>query len=310
MRAGAGGPRASSRRKPRSEAHAALGAALKRARTAAGATTRTLGYASGHISNVEGGHTTPSRTLLDAYIELGADRSEVQSLFDAVQTTVADARDARHRSPARQGGATAVGQIDADTRPDDVRLQYAVQHYDLQLDFDGRGRLLSFAADVLIRAAVPGVRFYFTGLSLARDESRPEPAITVLDGAELERVHHYESGASDVYLRLARELHPDDPEPHRLAYVVRPADDVLADPAMHYAARVGTNHHSLTLRFTEPALPAKLWRVSASDAIASFRLGPQDELPVVADGVYAERFDRLTPGWTYGMSWLWPKGLK
>ena len=65
-------PQSKRERPPLSELHFELGALLAAARTAAGVSTRGLGYSSGHISNVEHGHVTPSTDLVQAYIHLGS----------------------------------------------------------------------------------------------------------------------------------------------------------------------------------------------------------------------------------------------
>lgn len=49
-----------------------LGAALRAVHEADGASTRSVGYSAGHISNVENGLVVPPRDLVCIYVKLGA----------------------------------------------------------------------------------------------------------------------------------------------------------------------------------------------------------------------------------------------
>ena len=300
------------RRHPRSPAHASLGAVLRAARERACVGTRHLGYSSGHISNVERGLVTPSRDLLEAYIALGADPSAVWAGYGRLQSDSRAARDARRRHERADAGRPARRQpssVGADTRPDEVRLHYAVERYDVEFDFTADGCLATVGSTVDIRALTPCVRFYYTGHAPDARRAPPRLGLEVFAGGRVAQVNLTPLGVADVYVGLDRELAPDDPEPYRLSYRVEVNDDDLADPEIQYVTRPGIRRHRLTARFAAPALPVRLWWVESADGLTRNKIGPETEFPVAPDGRYERLFDPVVPGWSYGFVWQWPADL-
>lgn len=298
-----------SARRPRSLSHSQLGALLRQARIDAGARTRDLGFSSGHLSNVEGGYVTPSRDLLDAYIRLGADRVAAYSLLDHIvaqsQLQRAVSR-RRSRGDDSSGPAAPPNRVDENTGPDDVRLHYTVERYDVQFDFGASGAIASVSSRVDIRALHSGTRFYYTGHSPdARASVAQTVSLTVGRGGVVEQVNASPLGATDVFIRLSHELSPDDPHPHVLRYDVDLGDKRRADPQIVYVTRPGICRHALIARFTPPVVPERLWWFAASNIYDADRDGATRELEPVEEHRYEHRFDPIIPGWCYGFSWLW-----
>ncbi|TAM87805.1 MAG: XRE family transcriptional regulator [Jatrophihabitans sp.] len=298
------------RRRPRSQAHVALGAVLRAARQRAGAGTRDLGYSSGHISNVERGFVTPSRDLLEAYLGIGADPTAVQAAYERLQHEARAARDERRRRGHARPDLRQPADVGERTRPDDVRLHYAVERYDVEFDLSASGSIATVTSTADIRALTPGVRYYYTGHAPSTRVRPKDLGLRVFAGARIAHVNQTPLGTADVYLRLDRQLEPDDPAPHRLRYRVTVDDDDLADPEIQYLTRPGIRRHRLTCRFTAPAVPERIWWVESADGLTRNKIGPQNELAPSADGCYEWFFDAIVPGWTYGFVWTWPAGLR
>lgn len=295
-------------RTPLSPLHAELGDLLRRTRSGRGLTTRDLAYSSGHISNVEGGHVTPSSDLLEAYIALGADRAALMPILDAIRHESERARQQHRRSrkPARRPAPVTV---DDATLSDDIRSHYVVERYDLEFRFTARGSIASVHSTVAITAVSPGVTLYYTGHS-ADGSGRPgRLGLEVSHGARVEHVSESPNGATDVYLRLDRPIDPGD-GPYELAYRVNVADDRPADPQIVYLTRPGVRAHRLTVQFTPPALPVDLWRFGVPDPYAADRPERGTRLPASPDHRYEHDFDRIVPGWCYGVSWAWTDGVQ
>jgi hypothetical protein len=303
----ASGPR-SPDEPPGATTRATLGGLLREARVKARRSTRELGYSSGHISNVEGGRVTPSRDLVEIYIELGADRSAVMPLFESLQHQARSRREQQQRlHRANRGSARPVVQVGADMTPDAVRRYYRIVRYDAEFVFDATGAIRTVTATVALRATMPGARFYYTGHQPAARRRRPDLGVTALYGATIAHTDVTDLGDADVFFELDREISPDDKDAHVLSYQVHLDDDDFADPEIHYVTRPGVEQHRLTARFTAPAEPRRLWLVTAPDAMA--RVDPAAILAPSGPGRYEYLFDPIVPGWTYGFAWTWPSEL-
>lgn len=300
------------RRKALSDLHRELGTILKSARLGAGRSTRELGYSSGHISNVEAGFVAPSDELAEVYIALGADRGAVMQLVDAIHHRSRSVRQSHRRADrGAAGSADAPPQrVGAGVSADDVRRHYIVERYELIFEFTPKGAIASVLSEAHIRAIHPNVRYYFTGVN-ADSSNRPgRLRVRSLSAAQIDYVHESPSGASDVFFRLDRGLRPDDPEPYRVAYLVEVSDDELADPQIMYSTRPGIREHSLEVRFRPPALPSRIWSFGVPDPYAADRPESGTLFEPSGDGVYRADFERIIPGWCYGLTWVWPDDLR
>lgn len=297
-------------RRPRSAAHARLGELLRRARVASSHSTRDLGYSSGHISNVERGHVTPSRELIQAYGALGLDLYAAEALLIEIEN---DARRARQdqiraaRSLPTPSNVSAPSTVSPTTIGSEVRRHYRIERYDVGFEFDERGAIVKVTSTAAIRAVSPAVCFYYAGHS--PDEShraRPLPKVEVRAGGALERINLSPVGAWDMFFRLDRPIDPDDRSAHVLTYVVELSARHQADPAILYLAPPGAKQHRLDVAFTPPMLPPAVWWFAAADAFEADRPS-SDRLADGEGGRYRRTFEPLVPGWYYGFTWTWPE---
>jgi len=297
-------------RKAKSRFHLELGVLLRRARLDAGAVTRSLGFSSGHISNVEGGYVTPSRYLLEAYIALGADRAVLFSLLDRIHEHSRTSRTLIKLGETAGDYSTVPRRVGDATSPDEVRRHYSVERYDVEFSFNEKGAITQVDSQVGIRALTPGVDFYYSGHAPDARNGRPQAVSVVpLSGCLVEHMNVSPLGACDAYLRLDRTLGPDDPETYELSYRVELSEDQRADPQIAYFTRPGVLAHRLSTRFAPPAVPTKLWWFGAVDSFDADRIRPQNLLDHSDDAVYQREFDQIVPGWCYGFAWLWPAQL-
>lgn len=202
--------------------------------------TRSLGYSSGHISNVEGGHVTPSADLLEVYIQLGAPRDEVVALLGRLRVQSADqqrrARLAGRADSGRELPSTPLI-VTSHTAPDTVRSHYTVERYDVDFVLDNRGALRSVTSDVAIRALSANVSLYYTGHSPnARAGTSPNMGVEPVDGCTIDRINRTVTGSADVYLRLTEPISPVD-APARLSYRLDLDGSERADPNITYHTR-------------------------------------------------------------------------
>jgi hypothetical protein len=301
--------RRQSKRTARSPEHARLGALLRSARLAAGLTTRDVPFSSGHVSNVEGGHVTPSQDYLDVFIDVGADRQLAEGLLAAIDRQATAERDAQRRAlrgePARM--TTAPQAVDSRTRAADVRRHYSVDSYDVEFVFSGTGAIREVSSRVALRAVSDEVFYYYAGH--APDDGHQTfgpPVVSASAGAELDRINLSPVGAFDMFFRLTPPMTPDDVEAHIVEYKVVLDDEKLADPVIMYLAPPGAKCHALRVRFESPVMPERIWWFGAPDAYQADHPEPDAELPRSADGRYELVFEPLIAGWCYGFTWRWP----
>ena len=303
-----------------SEAHGRLGRALKATRSRAGISTRMIPknwpgrpadagspyYSSGHISLVEAGATAPSPELIDAYVAMpGSVSTELRSLYEQM---LAATREAGRRR--RQGGE-AVPAAPPPRDLDDVRTRHEVQqHYVVvstrtQYRFGPNGAIRDAACTVALRARNPGVRLYYTGFSYSADQRPGVLHVEAMGGASTVTAQESPTGALGCYFRLNRELAPDDPDPHTVAFRVSVRSEQRAAPRLRYFASDGSEHFLLRAAFAAPAEPDSVWWFSVPDIVDAEHQAEGQDVPRSSSGVHERRFDRLVPGWCYGFAWRW-----
>lgn len=293
------------KRKPRSKSLERLGAALRAARETAGLTTRQMGFSSGHVANVEGGHVLPSSSYVDRHVALGADRGQLEGLLEEAR------RDGRIRkTTANAAGASIPPQgVDEHTRGRDLRIHYTVRSYLAEFDFTEHGAIRRVRSTAAVTANSDKVRYYYTGHGPdERHGQRPPPTISNVTGAELDRINFTPVGSFEAFFRLEPPLMPDD-LPRELAYTIEYESSDLADGVIIYLAPPGAQRHVLRMRFCEPALPESIWSFAAPDALMADHPQPDAQLQAAEDGWFVCEFDDLVSGWYYGATWRWPPEL-
>ncbi len=298
--------------RPVSEAHARLGTALRRVRTAAGASTRKIPktpdrktfFSSGHISLVEAGATAPSPELVEAYAGLGGDRTELLSLYLQMLATVQDA--ARARRQGRQAGPPVppVALQDVHSRHD-VQQHYLVISHRAEHTFTQNGTIQEVSYTVALRALTPGVRLYYSGHSYPADQRAGVVEVEPVEHATLLATRESPSGAVAAYFLLDREISPNDPEPYVLRFRVLVHSDLRSAPRLRYFATIGCLQLILVARFPQSAMPARTWWFAQPDIVDAEQAIDEHELQAGPDSSFERVFDDLVYGWCYGFAWTW-----
>jgi len=298
------------------QARERLGAALRRARGAAGVSTRQVPkgrsgtfYTSSHISLVESGSTAPSLELVNEYVAFGGDSAELRALYQQAEAAVAAAdrrrrqgMDARDVRPPREGAAV--------NDRDEVRQHYVVVANEVRYLFDPDATIREVDCVTRLRAKTPGVRLYAAGYSYPADKRPGVLLIEPLEGATLDHLRESETGMITAYLKLSRDIDPSDPEPFTFSFRLHVDSAVRAEPRLRYFADVGIERLALGAQFPPEAEPKDLWWFGASDPVEAENRRPGRDLAHDGEGRYERIFNELVPTWCYGFAWSWdtPQG--
>lgn len=298
-----------------SAAHVRLGEALRNSRSSLGLTTRQIErvgaedsyYQSGHISNVENGHTAPSPELIDAYIAAGADPLTLRSLYRQMREESSDrGRDRRRVNrevvalPAPPQDARAV------TQHHEVQDHYFLESSRADCTFDERGVIREFELAVMIRARTDGVRLYYSGHAYSTDRRPGVMSVEAISGGTVTDVRESPTGALQAYFDLGRSLSPSDPRAHELVLRVLVDSEIVARPILvFHNTRGSIGDLDLTARFKPPMLPRSIWRFAVEDTIDAEHAHAGAYLSQTSAGIYSYSFRHLTPQWSYGFAWAW-----
>jgi hypothetical protein len=242
-----------------SEAHVALGSELRRARLAAGKTTRDMdGYSSGHISNVENGHVTPSPELVRAYIAIGGDSASIMSCYDDVkQDGVQRAR--RRRQAQRPVAPVEDEPITPDSPAEVIRGSYRLHSLDVAFQLDARGAVTAITMINKIQALETPVRYILQTAGYGADPRRGVLSFEPGANCEIAKVVEYDSGLLDVTLSLNEPAMPGDSALTEFAFTVRTQTDKRANPYLRFYTHNLQHHHAVRVQFTPGALPKDIW---------------------------------------------------
>lgn len=299
-------------RAPISEAHARLGAAMRKARETAGLSTRRMPkdesgdfYSSGHISLAEAGAVAPSLELVDTYARVGGGMAELRSLYQQVTAATRMAGRRRRQGSELDAGAWPPRDALATLDRHEVQEHYVVVSQEAQYSFTGTGAIRALVCTVQLRAKVPGVCLYHAAFAYPTDQRAGVLTVEPIFGATVADLRESVTGAVALYLRLDRDLHPDDLHPYFLSFRVRVGSRMRAAPRLRYFAGVGNERLVVRADYAPAAIPAAIWWFAAADVVdAELRL-PGRELEPTDGGSYERTFDRLVPSWCYGFAWNW-----
>lgn len=290
-------------REPLSDEHRALGVILREARSSAGATTRDVAhYSSGHISNVENGHVTPSHELVQHYIdEFGCDRATALAAYRSMR----DAGEARRREQrlARRGDGNGAYRVTAESTFSEIRACYKVHSSEAIYLFDGRGVLREVTVIRTISAVHPGVSLTAARYSYYSDQRQGVLSIEAGSGCRVERVNETVTGYMAAVLRLDHEISPRDPGRYRLSFKVRVDSDRVARPRLRYLGQSST-HYAIRVQFTPPFVPARIWWFREPDIFDAAQAPGRDRLLDSANGFYFLDFSNLNKEHA-GLAWDW-----
>jgi transcriptional regulator with XRE-family HTH domain len=279
------------------EDRAALGAELKRIRAAAGLTTRQVeGFSSGHLSNVETGRVLPSEKLLRTYASLGGRYAHLSGLLAKAKT----------RRPANGGDEDGLGVKLADphTDPYVLRSGYFVESIDDSFYIGPSREPVRNLHRATIRPTHPAARYFPFRHSYEQD---PRPGVcNIRPAAGCTIAHLEESHNGTIYAVL--EFDPalaDELGRNTLSWIITLASDVPVATRMESGTRTRIPQAIQRVQFTEPALPARVWRYRGFDAqIAGMNPTPDNELPLNPADLYVHELVNAHEEW-WGLAWAW-----
>ncbi|PSK91385.1 hypothetical protein CLV63_120112 [Murinocardiopsis flavida] len=290
-------------REPLSEEHRFLGTLLRKARLGVGATTRDVAYfSSGHISNVENGHVTPSHELVQHYIdEFDCDRDIALSAY----RTMRSASEARRREQrlARRGVVSPPYSVTAESTYSEIRAGYKVHGSEVLYRFDELGVLEEITVIRTISALHPGVSLFTARYSYYADPHQGVLSIEAGSGCQVERVNETITGYLSAVLRLDRDLSPRDPAPFSLSFKVKVNSDRTARPLLRYYGQSVTRH-AMRAQFTPPMVPVDAWWFREPDVFDADQVPRRDQMMQSRNGFYFLDFDDLRKEHA-GLSWHW-----
>jgi hypothetical protein len=295
-----------SSRAPISDAHAKLGEELRRARIAAGKTTRNIpGFSSGHISNVENGYAKPSRELVDMYIGFGGSRRRLLGALEEVTRVVeakrAAARRARHGSDLEETQPAITEQ----SSPLDIRATYAVDTWERFMVLDNRGVMSEISNIVTVRAVRPGAHLFVGSTSYDADKRPGVETIEPGFGCEIAQLKESDLGYVEFVLRFGRTLQPTDKESFTFSYIIRVHSDNKMAPFFQVGSRTRVGNHLLRVKFSPPALPEKIWWFRCANYIEVEQdPAPEQILNYSSNHLYFRDFQDVE-GEYVGLSWYW-----
>jgi hypothetical protein len=305
-----------------SEAHAHLGVALRATRDQAGISTRAVAktrsaaageseaapayYSSGHISLVEAGATAPSPELIEAYAAMpGSDPGQLRSLHERMLAATRAAARRRREGGEPEPEAVPPRSMEEVSARHDVQRHYVVVATDAEYRFGPTGAVCEVLVAVALRATAAGVLLYYTGFSYPADQRTGVLQAEAGAGAALLSVQESPTGALGCYFRLERELSPEDRDPYRLTFRLSVRSDARAVPCLAYFPTRGGERLRLRASFDSAARPGSVWWFSVPDLVDAEQPAPGHDVPDDPAGSFAHSFERLVPGWCYGVAWTW-----
>lgn len=306
-----------------SEAHAQLGVALRATRDRARISTRSVAktgsaadagesepapayYSSGHISLVETGVTAPSPELIEAYAAMpGSDPGQLRSLHERMLAATRAAARRRREGGGPDPVAVPPRSMEEVDGRHDVQRHYVVVATDAEYRFGPTGAVREVVVTVELRATAVGVLLYYTGFSYPADQRTGVLRAEAVAGAALLSAQESPSGALGCYFRLERELSPEDRDPYRVTFRLSVRTDARAIPCLAYFPTRGGERLRLRASFDPAARPTSVWWFSVPDLVDAEQPAPGHDMPDDPACSFARTFERLVPGWCYGVAWIW-----
>jgi hypothetical protein len=295
-----------------SEYHVRLGNALRRARVAAGLSTRAVPrpgtggtcFSSAHISLIERGHTAPSPELVEAYRLFADNPGELDALYEQLKAAVERAGRQRRHGKAAAGPAPPT-RLTASLGPKDVERHYLVESSDTRYEFTSTGAIAEVSTRVMLRAKAPGVRLCCAAHQYAADRRPGVLRIDKVEGGTLVESRESDVGALQSFFELDRELSPADPEPYPFAFRLSVTSTERAEPRLRFYPDQGNRRLLLQASFPAEARPQRLWWFAGSNPVHAEYPTAANVLSPSADGTYRFGFEDLVSGWCYGFGWSW-----
>ncbi|MUL42076.1 helix-turn-helix transcriptional regulator [Streptomonospora sp. PA3] len=296
-------------RVPVSEEHRRLGGILREARIEAGATTRDVAlYSSGHISNVENGHTMPSTELVYYYVtEFGCDEHLARRALDQARKVTEERRRTQRLNQRQQNRHSVPFTVTPDASADTIRQGYEVRETEAYYHIDGRGVITEVDVIRSVVPLYPGVSLVSAAYNYHRDTGTGVLTIEPGIGCSVAAVRETGFGYLSAVLQLDRELDPREGEPFSFSYRVLVRSSIPARPMLRYRARPGSRRYALRVRFTPPALPKAAWWFRERDVFETEGAAPlkSDHLfPSNSNGFYFRDFLDVDK-WHTGITWEW-----
>jgi hypothetical protein len=292
----------SPRREPISEAHVRLGSELRRTREAARQSTRNMrGYSSGHISNVENGHVTPSKELIEAYAQLGGDRRKLLNMYESMIRVMAERKEERRREQRELASESA---ITVDSAHEQILSSYSVMDSMNVFRYDSRGVLAQLTCILRIKAKADVVRYASCAHNYLADSRRGVLSIQPGIGCDIVKTTESESGMVQCTLELDTDLHPED-DSYLYSYHLLVNSNKRMEPLLRQDYIQHRSRQAWQIQFTEPALPEHIWWFRSAYMSTTTTDAEEDKVfPTDPTGFYFhELFDLENE--LAGIAWRW-----
>lgn len=248
----------------------------------------------GHVSRVENGHVLPSSEFVARYVAMGGDAGRLYSLLDSA------------RRGGRRGTDLPAGDLsDPGADPRLLRRGYAVELIDDGY-LIGPGRQPVRNEHRVVIRPLDGQARYFPFRHACEED--PREGVSVISPGPGCKMPVLEEGPSGtIYAVIDFAEAPQDPSGAReLSWTITLRTQVPARPQLVGGAMVPVPRARTSVRFTEPALPGRVWWWRDFDTNAgTMRPRPERILSPDATLTYRCEFDGIDAEW-WGLSWLWP----
>jgi transcriptional regulator with XRE-family HTH domain len=293
-------------RHPLSEDHRLLGELLRAAREQAGVTTRDVSVrTSGHVSNVENGHATPSREFVEHYItHFGCDRRHALHLYEKVSRWGAEQRRKGRVTPSHP--ARQEPYLVTEYSPfEEIRRGYRNHEVEAYYRLDEKGVIREVNVIRWVSALYSGVdlvsaRFWYTA------DQRRVLSIQAGSGCSVVNVLETEAGYLAAVLRLSSVLSPEDRSAHAFSFRILNVSDIPARPMLRYYLRSTLSRYALRVQFDPDVQPEGVWYFRDNDSsISAFYPQAEQFLPLSESGYFFADFHDVNEEHV-GISWKWP----
>jgi hypothetical protein len=146
---------------------------------------------------------------------------------------------------------------------------------------------------------------YYTGFNYPADQRTGVLRAEEIAGADLLSAQESPSGALGCYFHLERDLSPEDRDAYRLSFRLSVRSEARAVPCLAYFPTRGGERLHLRACFDAAARPGAVWWFSVPDLVDAEHPVPGHALTGDPAGGFAHSFERLVPGWCYGVAWTW-----
>ncbi len=276
-----------------------MGEILRQARQRAGATTRDIAYySSGHISNVENGHATPSEDLIFQYVSLlGCDEGLARNALEEARKVIRERKMNRRREAFKE-------EVTPDSPYHVMRGLYSTVESEASFLLDENGAIRYVDVVRHVVAIRSEARYVTVRYGYPSDRRAGVLGVIASENCRVVTVREGRVGYLTAILELSRPIVPKD-EPLIYSYRVAVSSAVRARPVIHYHAEPSSKRYSVRVQFHEECRPREIWWFRESgpfdaEGVADVR----KMIPLNKNNFYYRDF-RDVGGEYMGLAWRW-----